>query len=93
MPVITVLIYLKTHPVYYMALVYLQSTDLSLCHLFSKVKSAAEHMERRAKGGMSSEDAWNESSIELVAASAVSIVLPEVTKSVKNPRLMTLLFC
>lgn len=39
--------------------------------IFRKVKSAAEHMERRAKGGMSSEDAWNESSIELVAASTV----------------------
>ncbi|KAK3931837.1 putative peroxisomal acyl-coenzyme A oxidase 1 [Frankliniella fusca] len=34
-----------------------------------KVKAAAEHMERRAKGGMTPEDAWNETSIELVAAS------------------------
>lgn len=33
-----------------------------------KVKLAAERMERRTRGGMPPEDAWNDTSIELVAA-------------------------
>jgi len=44
---------------------------VDLKSLFRKVKLAAEHVERRSKSGYASEDAWNETSIELVQAAEV----------------------
>lgn len=41
--------------------------------VFSKIELASKHLNERIKKGASPEDAWNETSIELVAAAEVVI--------------------
>lgn len=69
--------------------------------LCSKIKLAATHVNERIKRGLAPEDAWNETSIELVSASEMhcrAIVVDtyynsmmELTKTVSKPLKIVLL--